>query len=239
MDRRHFVKLCATSITLSGVHHGALGAVEGQARRYDPATLVDSEGQPIRATQLLTDRNYLFHYPYVGTPCFLLKLGKPPPRQDVGLETDDGEGYHWHGGVGPKRAIVSYSAICAHKLAYPTKQLSFISYKDANATGKNSRATPNTIHCCAEHSEYDPAAGARVVAGPAKQPLAAILLEYDPQTDELLAVGTVGGELFDEFFAKYEFKLAMEHGRNKGRQSVGRSAVVTELTQFCQQEIHC
>jgi hypothetical protein len=78
-----------------------------------------------------------------------------------------------------------------------------------------------------------------VVAGPAKQPLAAILLEYDPKTDELLAVGTVGGELFEEFFAKYDFKLAMEHGQNKARQAVGSTTVVTELTQFCQQEIHC
>jgi Rieske Fe-S protein len=238
MDRRHFVKLCATSLTLSGVPCGAIGAVEGKARQFDATSLVDREGRPIKASQLLPDRNYLFHYPYAGTPCFLLNLGKPPPRQEVRLETDDGQGYNWQGGVGPRRSIVSYSAICAHKLAYPTKQLSFISYRGTDAA-KNSRATPNTIHCCAEHSEYDPAAGARVVAGPAKQPLATILLEYDPKTDELLAVGTVGGELFDEFFAKYDFKLAMEHGQNKARQSVGSRTVVTELTQFCQQEIHC
>lgn len=238
MDRRHFVKLCATSLTLSGVPCGAIGAVEGKARQFDPTSLVDREGRPIKASQLLPDRNYLFHYPYAGTPCFLLNLGKPPPRQAVRLETDDGQGYHWQGGVGPRRSIVSYSAICAHKLAYPTKQLSFISYRGADAA-KNGRATPNTIHCCAEHSEYDPAAGARVVAGPAKQPLAAILLEYDPKTDELLAVGTVGGELFEEFFAKYDFKLAMEHGQNKARQAVGSTTVVTELTQFCQQEIQC
>jgi Rieske Fe-S protein len=45
------------------------------------------------------------------------------------------------------------------------------------------------IHCCAEHSEYDPAAGAKVMAGPAKQPLATILLDYDATTDELSATG--------------------------------------------------
>jgi Rieske Fe-S protein len=238
MDRRHFVQLCATSLAISGACKSALGAIEGQAKRYGPATLVDREGRPIKAKALLPERNYLFHYPYVGTPCFLLNLATPPRQQDVGLRTDDGQGYDWRGGVGPRRAIVSYSAICAHKLAYPTKQLSFISYKGANA-GKDGRATPNTIHCCAEHSEYDPAAGARVVAGPAKQPLAAILLDYEPATDQLIAVGTVGGELFDEFFAKYDFKLAMEHGQAKARQSVGATTVVTELAQFCQQEIHC
>jgi len=237
MDRRRFVRLCATSMAVAGAPCGALSAIEGEPRRYDPATLVDREGRPIKASQLLPDRNYLFHYPYLGTPCFLLNLATPPSRQEVGLQTDDGLGYHWQGGVGPRHAIVSYSAICAHQLAYPTKQLSFISYK--GTPGKNSRATPNTIHCCAEHSEYDPAAGARVVAGPAKQPLAAILLEYQPQTDALLAVGTVGGELFEAFFAKYDFKLAMEHGRDKARQRVSGTTVVSELTQFCQQEIHC
>lgn len=237
MDRRRFVKLCATSMAVSGTPCAAFGAVEGEPRRYDPATLVDLEGRPLKASHLLPNRNYVFHYPYVGTPCFLLNLATPPSRQEVGLKTEDGQGYRWRGGVGSKRAIVSYSAICAHKLAYPTKQLSFISYKDA--AGKSSRVTPNTIHCCAEHSEYDPAAGARVVAGPAKQPLAAILLEYDPKTDTLRAVGTAGGELFEEFFAKYDFKLAMEHGRNKARQRVGGTTVVSDLTQFCQQEIHC
>jgi len=41
------------------------------------------------------------------------------------------------------------------------------------------------IHCCSEHSQYDPAEGARVVAGPAPQPLAAILLDHDPASDAL------------------------------------------------------
>jgi Rieske Fe-S protein len=239
MDRRDFVKLCATSAALSGAHCSALAAVEGNARMYAPARLVDKEGRPIKAAQLHPDRNYLFHYPYVGTPCFLLNLGRPPVKQVVELMTDAGQGYHWEGGVGPRRSIVSYSAICAHQLAYPTRQLSFISYKGADAGRTESRATPNTIHCCAEHSEYDPAKGAKVVAGPAKQPLATILLDYDPKADEILAVGTLGGELFEAFFAKYEFKLTMEHGQEKARQSVGNTAVVTELTQFCRQEIHC
>jgi Rieske Fe-S protein len=235
MDRRCFVKLCATSMALSG-SPGATAALADEPRRYDRALLTDRYGQPLKAAQLIPERNYVFHYPYVGTPCFLLCL-RTPPTQQVALNTDDGQGYQWPGGVGPKRAIVSYSAICAHKLAYPTRQLSFISYRSASAD--DSRVTPHTIHCCAEHSEYDPAAGARVIAGPATQPLAAILLEYDQESDGLAAVGTVGGELFEAFFAKYEFKLAMEHGHHKARQRVSGSTVVSELTQFCQQEIRC
>ena len=78
------------------------------------------------------------------------------------------------------------------------------------------------IHCCADHSVYDPSAGARVISGPAPQPLAAILLEYDTEHDELTAIGTVGAEQFDAFFRKYDFKLALEYGAGKARQPVGR-----------------
>jgi Rieske Fe-S protein len=198
---------------------------------------MDTEGRALKARDLAADRTYLFHYPYAGTPCFLLNLGRPV-GQAVRLKTDDGRDYEWQGGAGPSRAIVSYSAICAHKLAYPTKQISFISYRGKIA-GKESRATPNMIHCCAEHSEYDPAAGGKVTGGPAKQPLATVLLDYDANADELFAVGTLGGELFEEFFAKYDFKLAMEHGSKNARRPVTGHAVVRELTQFCQQEIQC
>ena len=119
--------------------------------------------------------------------------------------------------MGPARAIVAFSAICAHKLAYPTRDVSFIRYQPQRSATSDARV----IHCCADHSVYDPASGARVLAGPAPQPLAAILLEYDAATDELAALGTVGAEQFDAFFAKYEFKLALDHGQGKARRPVG------------------
>ena len=96
----------------------------------------------------------------------------------------------------------------------------------------------NVIHCCAEHSQYDPAEGGRVLAGPAPQPLAAILLEHDPKTDGLTAVGTLGGEMFNQFFAKFEFKLAMEHG-GAVRGAAGPEARVTDLDNYCRQQVRC
>ena len=59
------------------------------------------------------------------------------------------------------------------------------------------------------------------MSGPAPQPLAAILLDYDAATDELFALGTVGAEQFDAFFRKYDFKLAMEYGEGKAKRPVG------------------
>jgi hypothetical protein len=112
--------------------------------------------------------------------------------------------------------------------------VSFIRYQSRSSATSDAKV----IHCCADHSVYDPAGGARVISGPAPQPLAAVLLEHDPGTDELRAVGTQGAEQFDEFFRKYEFKLAMEYGA-KVRQPVSEAATVRELTQYCRQTIEC
>jgi Rieske Fe-S protein len=234
MQRREFLKACAAGCALNAPD--VLGAAELKPRFYSRARLADEAGRPLRAAELVVDRNYIFHYPFEGTPCFLLNLGRPTVR-DVALKTEGGAAYRWTGGVGPQRAIVGFSAICAHRLNYPTPQVSFISYRDKASASATARA--NLIHCCSEHSEYDPAAGAKVVAGPAPQPLSAILLEHEPKSDGLVAVGTLGGELFDAFFARFEFKLAMEPGGGRARQPVGDRATVRELQNYCRQQIRC
>ena len=230
MERREFVLGCAAALALSplAVH------AEARPRYYGRARLVDPGGAPLRASSLPADRNYIFHYPYAGTPCFLLNLGRPT-RPAAELKTASSESYRWGGGVGSAHSVVAYSAICAHRLTYPTREISFISYR-AERTPQNRHA--QVIHCCSEHSQYDPAEGARVVAGPAQQPLAAILLDHDPASDALYAVGTLGGEMFTEFFSKYEFRLALEHN-GRAHESVQGSCVVSELTEYCRQQVKC
>ena len=233
MERRAFLESCAA---MSGaVGFPALSAwANVPPRMYERTRLVDSAGVPLRARALVAQTNYIFHFPYAGTPCFLLNLGRSIDTPAT-LRREDGGSYAWQGGAGPSRAIVAFSAICAHKLAYPTRDVSFIRYQ----TQRSATSDAHVIHCCAEHSVYDPSSGARVVSGPAPQPLAAILLEYDAAKDELAAVGTVGAEQFDAFFQKYEFKLAMEYGQGKAKRPVGATAVVKELAQYCRQTIQC
>ena len=214
----------------------ALYAADSKPRFYHRVQLVDQHRRPLKAADLAVGENYLFHYPFEGTPCFLIKLGQPTV-QNVALRTERGATYVWPGGVGGGRSIVGYSAICAHRLTYPTRQISFISFRGRSTASKISR--PNTIHCCSEHSEYDPAAGARVIGGPAPQPLSAILLDHEPASDALYATGTLGGEMFNTFFEKFEFKLALDYGAGRAARRVEGVAPVTTLTNFCKQQVKC
>lgn len=231
MERREFIRICAAGIA-AGV--APADASASTAHFYPRTRLVDPRGVPLRASSVPAQKNLVFNFPFSTTPCFLLNLGSPAKRA-VTLKTANNETYEWKGGVGAAGSIVAYSAICAHQLAYPTREISFISYR-AEASARNKHA--RVIHCCAEHSQYDPAEGARVVAGPAPQPLAAILLEHDPNSDALFAMGTLGGEMFNQFFAKYGFKLAMEHG-DSVRKAVSGSTVVEELDSYCRQQVRC
>jgi len=229
MERRGFIRFCAASAAALGAPQVSADA---RAQFYGKAKLVDGKGAPLRAKAIPANRNFIFHYPFAATPCFLLNLGKSVKAAQ--LKTVAGETYEWKGGVGATRSVVAYSAICAHRLSYPTKDISFISYR-VEKSARN--RIGNVIHCCSEHSQYDPAEGARVVAGPAPQPLAAILLEHDLKTDELHAVGTLGGEMFTEFFDKFGFKLELEHGTP--RAAVAGNCVVQELENYCKQQVKC
>jgi Rieske Fe-S protein len=233
LKRRSFLGSCAV---LSSASLGALAQMRADAppKLYARTRLIDIHGVPIRAKALAAETNYVFHYPYSATPCFLLKLPRAAASAAT-LTREDGRSYAWTGGVGPERALVAFSAICAHKLAYPTREVSFIRYqKERSATSDGA-----VIHCCADHSVYDPARGARVVSGPAPQPLAGIVLEHDAARDELHAVGTVGAEQFDAFFAKYEMKLGLEYGPGRARAAVGDQAIVRELASYCRTTIQC
>ena len=230
MERREFVKFCAASALAGGP--GAVAA-DSQPRLYARAKLVDETGAPLRTGAVPANQNLIFHYPFAATPCFLLNLGKPVAAP-VQLKTAENQAYEWRGGIGPARSVVAYSAICAHKLSYPTRDISFISFR-TETSARNRHAA--VIHCCSEHSQYDPAAGAKVVAGPAPQPLAAILLEHDPGADEIYAVGTLGGEMFNQFFEKYAFRLALEYPTPKDQ--IAGSCVVHPLDHYCRQQVRC
>ncbi len=233
MERRKFLESCVAVSGTLGL--SALPAwADATPRLYDRARLVDIHGAPLKARALVAETNYIFHYPFVSTPCFLLNLGRPAMAEAT-LRREDGTTYAWNGGVGPgaRSLLFRRSARTSSRTRRATCRSSAIS------RSRSATSDAHVIHCCADHSVYDPASGARVLAGPAPQPLAAILLDHDPATDELSALGTVGAEQFDAFFRKYEFKLALDHGQASAQKRVGKSAVVRELAQYCKQTIQC
>lgn len=232
MERRSFIAACSAACGLAGLNLPARAAV---AREYPRSVLTDSEGRPLKASSLKPGVNYVFQWPYPATPCFLLDLGRKV-EGTTKLRTADGRQYDWPGGVGRAQSIVAYSAICSHKLTHPTRDISFISYRD-EATAHSRRA--RVIHCCSEHSQFDPAAGARVLEGPAPQPLAGIVLEYVAERDELVAVATLGADVFDRFFQSFGFRLALDHGGDRAMKPVGATTRVVAMDSFCRQQVRC
>jgi len=234
MHRRSFLGSCtAGAASLSAAAAFPVFAANARPKAYPKALLVNERGDPLKASNLKPQTNYVFHYPFEATPVFLLDLGKPVAPNT--LSTQERNSYSWPGGVGRKRSVVAFSAICAHQLVYPTRDVSFISFRKTRALRG---VQDGLIHCCADHSQYDPARGAEVLSGPARQPLCAVLLAHDATADTLTAYATLGAELFDAFFRKYEMKLSLDVGP-KAKDAVAGQSVVRELEKFCKNSIQC
>lgn len=208
-------------------------AADGPAQRYTRTLLVEPLGEPLLASKLVPGQALLFNYPFAASPVFLLALEREVAAT-ADLSTEAQQRYASPAGVGPNKSVVAFSAICAHKLMYPTPQISFIGVR------KGFEGEPaQVIHCCGDQSRYDPARGARVIGGPAPQPLAAIVLDWDAKTDRLYAVGTQGGEMFKAFFDKYAFKLETEFGSTRARAASGATAVVRPAAAYSRQWQSC
>lgn len=196
----------------------------GEVRHYPRSLLVDEHGAPWPARRLKPGEAFLFNYPYAVSPVFLLAFEHEVKA--VELVTKDRQRYAAPAGVGPNKSIVAFSAICAHKLMYPMPAVSFIGLRSG---GQGEPA--HVIHCCGDNSRYDPLHGARVIDGPAPQPLAAVLLEWDAKNDQLHAVGMRGGEMFDAFFRKYTPRLELEVG-NSLHDASGTTVVVQPAARY-------
>ena len=235
VDRRKFLKICAGAGAAVAASPSLLAQPAGELRPGERVRLVGPSGHALNPRSLTVGRSYVFHYPYVTTPCFLIDLGSPAePGED--LLTSEGEAYRWTGGVGPNRSIVAFSAICAHKMSYPTRSVSFIDYRHKPVSGDGSGSNwwdrGQVIYCCSEGSVYDPRDGARVMAGPAPQPLAAVSLEFHEEGETLFATGIYGGDMLESFLDKFGFQIALAHETDDiWRPAIG-SATVWPLDEY-------
>lgn len=242
-SRRGFLGHCSASVALAyAATESALTATAGQqVTRFAPVNLVNDAGEPLGCDDLEVNREYIFAYPFTSTPCFLINLGKPLAG-GLGLKREDGAPYTWLGGIGKAQSVVAFSAICAHKLSHPSPAVSFIGYR-AQPVGFYNRQTEQVeqragvIQCCSEHSLYDPAQGAKVMSGPAPQPLAAI--ELREQDGQLQAIGVYGGELFQRFFEQFSNRLMIQHQGDSYADPVGQVSTVVPGEIYSQNRIEC
>ena len=240
-DRRNFIKLCVGAVTL-GQMRQSFAAGKNLLKQYNRVKLVDFNGKPIIPEDLEAGQSYIFHYPFVTTPCFLIDVGSAV-RESIRLNAENGGTYTWHGGVGPNHSIVAFAAICAHKMTHPAKSVSFITYRHETINYEDKDRQPQTgsqlIYCCSERSVYDVKRGAEVLGGPAKQPLTTILLDYDKTENCLFAVGTSGGELYERFFQTFSSRLQLEYLTTEIDTLVHRQTEVFHNQEFSKTQMAC
>ncbi len=243
MKRRKFVKMCASAVASITASPELLAGDHQQYHRYGRVALIDPYSrEPVRAAALDVGETYLFHYPFVSTPCFLIDLGKSVTSSS-NLKTDAGDHYRWQGGAGANSSVVAFSAICAHKMSHPAPSVSFINYRHSETRFRNSQdqieERSGVIYCCSEKSVYDPARGGRVLGGPAPQPLAAIELEYDAEQDSFYAIATIGGEMFERFFSNFHDRLVLQHGRFDIDQAMTDTTNLMRLSDYTRNAVSC
>lgn len=227
MERRKFIGLCAATALLPRLGRSAEG-MEGGIRDFGRSRLVAEDGAPLKAANVARNEAMVFAYPYAGIPCFLIDLGKPAAAATARRSSDDGD-YENPAGVGPRRSLVAFIAICTHQLSYPSPNASFLRYA---ADGSELAGAPGRIVCCAHGSVFDPANGASRVAGPAPSPLLPVRLEYDAESDELSATGTVGEAFFERFFKAFKSELIERFGPGGYRREVGATTAATPLSRY-------
>lgn len=243
MKRREFVKICASAVAGVSASPELLAKGDRELHSYNRAVLVDRlSREPIKASTLEVGETYLFQYPYISTPCFLMNLGRRV-NSTANLKTRDGKHYRGPAGVGPKQSIVAFSAICAHQMSHPAPSVSFINYRHGKARFENHAGEivedRSVIYCCSEKSVYDPAKGAQVLGGPAPEPLAAIALEYVEAEDAIYANATIGGEMFNRYFDLFSQRLILDHGRTDIQQAINETTELMPLKEYCRNLIMC
>ncbi len=239
MDRRGFFKVVGGTILVAAnpaLINGFLRAETGELfKAYEKVKLVDGSGKAVKYSDLKKEVAYLFNYPYASTPTFLLRTDGAT-LQEVKLKAEDGTEYVWKGGVGKEKDLVAYSAICPHQLTHPTPKDSFITYVPKKK--KTMAYKKGGIIVCSSHlSAYDPKAGAKVLAGPAPQPLASIVIEVDKE-GHIWASGVLGADKFHDYFRSFKPELKEFYGNiRKAKKLVKISAKTVPISEYSQEII--
>ena len=205
------------------------------AALYARTRLVDIHGAPLRARALVAETNYVFHYPFAATPCFLLKLRAAGGAAADAAARGRHDATRGRAASGRDRTIVAFSAICAHKLAYPTREVSFIRYqRDRSATSgaRSSTAAPTTASTI-------PPQGARVVSGPGAAAARRDPARVRSRRRRALRARHASAPSSSTRSSRSTSSSSRSSTAGKARAPVGDTTVVRELDQYCRKTIQC
>lgn len=240
MQRRDFLRVLGAGTAVIAVNPSSIGqtlyADNGQLfKAYEKVQLVGSDGTPVKVNNLDKEKTYVFNYPHVATPCFLINLPEKA-EQNVSLKSEDGVEYVWSGAVGKDQTVVAYTAICPHQLTHANKLDSFISYVPKAKTTMAYKEG-GVIVCGSHLSAYDPRRGAANLSGPAAQPLASVVLE-EASDGTLWAVAILGADKFHEYFKSFRSEFKEQWGgKRKAKKLVSISAPTVALTEYTKEVI--
>lgn len=227
MDRRDFTRICGGLLAAAeiGAIAGRADAAPGAAPPTPRSRLVHADGAWLRPAELADGEALVFGYPYVATPCFLIRLSATALPD----ATSAGE------------RIVAFSAICSHKMTHPSRPISHIAFRPDTVAftprGGTRTKRANVISCCSERSVYDPAAGGAVLAGPAPAALPRIGLEIDEEG--IVAVSSTGEDRYAAFLEQFAFRLVLELGIPDVREYAGDTAIAESASSYSRQIVRC
>ena len=233
MERRDFIKICAATAA-AGVRPVS-GAGDLRPRFYARALLVEGHRQPLKAASLATGRNYIFHYPFEATPCFLLNLGRPT-LQRVTPRTTDGNRYECPGAWGPTTR--SSATRRSARTAWPTR------------LARSASSVTATVQCRRRQpAQYDPLLlGTQRIRSrlwrardgrPRRTTAVGDPARTRPQCGHAPCDRHAGQRDVRRFFEKFEFKLTLDYGASRVKSRVGGQSIVTGLENFCKQRARC
>jgi Rieske Fe-S protein len=237
MQRRGFLKLTGTTaaaiVVAPSLITERLYADDGKLyQSYEKIMLIDADGNPLKASSIVKEENYVFNFPHISTPCILVDLGEKT-QKDITLSADDGTEYVFKGGIGKKGSIVAYSAICPHQLTHPQPDTTFFQYVPNGTKTLAYDKTEGGVFVCSSHlSAFTPKNGGKRVSGPATEGLTQIVLEIDAD-DVLWAVGALGPNRFHDYLDAFKGEFKKYYGnKRKAKKFVKKEAKVVTLKNF-------
>ena len=240
MERRNFLKVSATSAMAVAIAPSlitqTLYAEDGSLfQTFEKVQLKDTEGNPLKSKTLVKEENYIFNYPYVGTPAIMVDLTSPA-KKDIKLKAQDGTEYVFKGGAGANGTIVAYSAICPHQLTHPQPDMSMFQY--VPESGKTLSYDKGGVFVCTSHlSAFEPKEGGKVVGGPAADGLAQIILEIDAD-DSIWAVAVLGPVKWQDYFDAFKDEFKKFYGNKRKAKKLQKEEVkVQPLKNFSKELI--